>query len=301
MIEISNVSKSFGKQQAVNNLSLRMQEHEVFGMVGTNGAGKTTLLRMMSGVLRPDAGEIRIDNKVVTDNPIAKSNLFFIPDDPYFFPNSTPLEMGEYYSSVYPEFDMTRFLHLLNNFQLDKKRKISGFSKGMKKQLSIILGISSCTKYLFCDETFDGLDPVMRQATKSLFAKDMEERGLTPILTSHNLRELEDICDHVGLLHQGGVLLSKDINDMKLSIQKVQIVFTDEAQQKKFEAQADVLIHKQQGKLHTYTVRKSRAEIEIIMSSVSSIFCETLPLTLEEIFISETEVVGYDIRKIILA
>jgi ABC-2 type transport system ATP-binding protein len=141
----------------------------------------------------------------------------------------------------------------------------------------------------------------MRQATKSLFAKDMEERGLTPILTSHNLRELEDICDHVGLLHQGGALLSKDINDMKLSIQKVQVVFANEEQQQKFEKQCDVLIHKQQGKLHIYTVRKSRAELEMIMGGISNIFCEMLPLTLEEIFISETEVVGYDIRKIILA
>ena len=301
MIEINNVSKSYGTHMAVKNLSLRMQEHEVFGMVGTNGAGKTTLLRMMCGVLTPDEGEIRIDDQVVTDNPIAKSKLFFIPDDPYYFPNSTPLEMGEYYASVYPEFDMQRFLHLLTNFQLDKKRKISGFSKGMKKQLAIIIGISARTKYLFCDESFDGLDPVMRQATKSLFAKDMEERGLTPILTSHNLRELEDICDHVGLLHQGGALLSKDINDMKLSIQKVQVVFANEEQQQKFEKQCDVLIHKQQGKLHIYTVRKSRAELEMIMGGISNIFCEMLPLTLEEIFISETEVVGYDIRKIILA
>ncbi|MBR6281282.1 MAG: ABC transporter ATP-binding protein [Lachnospiraceae bacterium] len=301
MIEINNVSKSFGTHPAVKDLSLRMQEHEVFGMVGTNGAGKTTLLRMMCGVLQPDAGEIRIDGESVYDNPKAKSKIFFIPDDPYFFPNSTPVEMGEYYRSVYSDFDMTRFLHLLNNFQLDKKRKISGFSKGMKKQLAIILGISSCCKYLFCDETFDGLDPVMRQATKSLFAKDMEERGLTPILTSHNLRELEDICDHVGLLHQGGALLSKDINDMKLSIQKVQVVFANEEQQHKFEQQCDVLIHKMQGKLHVYTVRKSHAELEMIMGGISTIFCEMLPLTLEEIFISETEVVGYDIRKIILA
>jgi len=301
MIEINNVSKSYGKQLAVKDLSLRMQEHEVFGMVGTNGAGKTTLLRMMSGVLEPDHGEVCIDGKAVWNNPSAKKELFFIPDDPYYFPNSTALEMGEYYSSVYKTFDMTRFLHLLTNFQLDKNRKISGFSKGMRKQLAIIIGISSCCKYLFCDETFDGLDPVMRQATKSLFAKDMEERGLTPILTSHNLRELEDICDHVGLLHQGGALLSKDINDMKISIQKVQIVFTDDAAREKFEQQCEVLIHKQQGKLHTYTVRKSRAELEMIMSNISAIFCEMLPLTLEEIFISETEVVGYDIRKIILA
>ncbi len=301
MIEIINISKSYDDYPAVKSLNLQMNEREVFGMVGTNGAGKTTLLRMMAGVLKPDEGRIVIDGETVWDNPAAKSRVFFITDDAYYFMNATPEDMKEYYRRIYPAFDQERFGNLISNFGLDTKRRISGFSKGMRKQLSVIMGICSGCKYLFCDETFDGLDPVMRQATKSLFAKDMEDRGLTPILTSHNLRELEDICDHVGLLHEGGILLSRDINDMKLNINKLQVVFETEDDRTKLESGLEVIIHKEQGRLHTYTVRNNRETVEGVLNGISTVFAELLPLTLEEIFISETEVVGYDIKNIILS
>ncbi|MBQ9334586.1 MAG: ABC transporter ATP-binding protein [Lachnospiraceae bacterium] len=301
MIEIINISKSYDDYPAVKSLNLQMNEREVFGMVGTNGAGKTTLLRMMAGVLKPDEGRIVIDGESVWDNPAAKSKLFFITDDAYYFMNATPEDMREYYRRIYPTFDTERFGNLISNFGLDTKRRISGFSKGMRKQLSVIMGICSGCKYLFCDETFDGLDPVMRQATKSLFAKDMEDRGLTPILTSHNLRELEDICDHVGLLHEGGILLSRDINDMKLNINKLQVVFETEDDRTELESGLEVIIHKEQGRLHTYTVRNNRETVESILGGIGTVFAELLPLTLEEIFISETEVVGYDIKNIILS
>ena len=301
MIQINNVSKSYDTYPAVKDLSLTINETEVFGMVGTNGAGKTTLLRMMAGVLKCDAGQIIIDDEDVWDNPGAKAKVFFISDDAYFFMNATPADMMEYYRRMYPEFDAERFHKLMDSFGLDHKRRISGFSKGMRKQLSVILGLCSGCKYLFCDETFDGLDPVMRQATKSLFAKDMEDRGLTPVLTSHNLRELEDICDHVGLLHEGGVILSKDINDMKLNMSKLQVVFRSDEDREKLESALSVIIHKQQGRLHTYTARNTRDQIETVVEGADTVFAELLPLTLEEIFISETEVAGYDINRILLA
>lgn len=301
MIEIINISKSYDGYPAVKSLDLRMNEREVFGMVGTNGAGKTTLLRMMAGVLKPDEGQIVIDGESVWDNPSAKSKVFFITDDAYYFMNATPEDMKEYYRRMYPAFDQVRFNNLISNFGLDTKRRISGFSKGMRKQLSVIMGLCSGCKYLFCDETFDGLDPVMRQATKSLFAKDMEDRGLTPILTSHNLRELEDICDHVGLLHEGGILLSRDINDMKLNINKLQVVFESDDDRSRLEGGLDVIIHKEQGRLHTYTVRNNREAVDQMLAGLNTVFAELLPLTLEEIFISETEVVGYDIKNIILS
>ncbi|MCR5596070.1 MAG: ABC transporter ATP-binding protein [Lachnospiraceae bacterium] len=301
MIEIINISKSYDKYPAVRSLNMIINEHEVFGMVGTNGAGKTTLLRMLAGVLRPDEGQIVIDGENVWDNPSAKRKIFFISDDAYFFLNSTPYDMMSYYRRIYPGFDTDRFDNLIESFHLDPKRRISGFSKGMRKQLSVILGLCSGCKYLLCDETFDGLDPVMRQATKSLFAKDMEDRGLTPILTSHNLRELEDICDHVGLLHEGGILLSKDINDMKLNINKLQVVFTSDESKAKLENLLEVIIHNEQGRLNTYTVRNNSEQVEKVLSETDTVFAELLPLTLEEIFISETEVVGYDIKNIILA
>ena len=301
MIEIVDVSKYFEKYPAVKNLTLTMNEREVFGMVGTNGAGKTTLLRMIAGILDCDGGKILIDGENVRNNPAAKGRLFFITDDAYYFMNATPEDMKTYYSRMYPGFDEQRYIHLADSFGLDRNRRISGFSKGMRKQLSVILGICSNAKYLLCDETFDGLDPVMRQATKSLFAKDMEDRGLTPILTSHNLRELEDICDHVGLIHEGGILLSRDINDMKLNINKLQVVFETDEDRAKLEQLLEIVIHKEQGRLHTYTVRNTREQVSGALAQIGTVFEELLPLTLEEIFISETEVVGYDIKNIILA
>ena len=224
MIETSGLTKRFDDILAVDHISAKIRDGSVFGLIGTNGAGKSTFLRMVSGILKPDEGEVLIDGENVYENPAVKSRFFYISDDQYFFANGTPLELMKFYKSIYPAFDEPRFFHLLQSFDLDKKRKISTFSKGMKKQLSIIYGICAGTDYIFCDETFDGLDPVMRQAVKSLFASDMAERNLTPIIASHNLRELEDICDHVGLLHKGGILLSKDLDDMKLNIHKIQCV-----------------------------------------------------------------------------
>ena len=299
MIETMRVKKSFDGVAAVNDVSLQIREKEVFGLVGTNGAGKSTLLRMIAGVIRQDEGTILLDNENVYDNPEAKRKLFFIPDEPYFFPNSTIPQMEGYYRQLYPTFDSSQFGKLTDDFGLDRKRKIDRFSKGMKKQLSILLGICSGTKYLLCDETFDGLDPVMRQAVKSLFAKHMEDRGLTPVLTSHNLRELEDICDHMGLLHEGGVILSQDIETMKLSIQKVQCVFAAGIDPDKAMEGMDIMAHSTRGRLHTVTVRGSREAVQERFRNMQTIFFEILSPSLEEIFISETEVAGYDIRKII--
>ena len=205
----------------------------------------------------------------------------------------------KFYSRVYPKFDGGRYGKLMKGFDLNPKRKINTFSKGMKKQLSVICGVCAGTDYLFCDETFDGLDPVMRQAVKSIFAEDMEERNLTPIIASHNLRELEDICDHVGLLHKGGILLSKDLDDMKLSIHKIQCVLRDGMAPEDLVA-LDRVKTEQRGKLLTITVRGMRSEIESTMESYRPVFYELIPLSLEEIFISETEVAGYDIKKLIL-
>ncbi len=300
MITIENLCKSFGKTKAVNDVTLSVREGEVFGLIGTNGAGKSTLLRLLTGILLPDSGRILIDEEPVYDRPEVKEKIFFISDDAYFFPNSTPGTMRDYYSSIYPLFDRNRFDTLLKGFGLDENRKISGFSKGMKKQLMVLLAVSSGAKYLFCDETFDGLDPVMRQGVKSLFSKDMSDRGLVPLIASHNLRELEDICDHVGLLHQGGVLLSEDLSEMKLNLQKVQVVFKDEETREHALLGLDVLLSEQRGRLWTFTVRGGREETEAHFRGAEPVFFEVLKLSLEEIFISETEVIGYDVKSFIL-
>ncbi len=300
MIEVKGISKSFSGIKAVDNLDAVIQEGAVFGLIGTNGAGKSTFLRMVCGVLKPDEGTILVDGKPVFETPESKQKMFYISDEQYFFANANPIDMKRYYERVYPEFDGERFLELLKRFGLQGGRKINTFSKGMKKQLSVILGICANTKYLLCDETFDGLDPVMRQAVKGIFIKEIEERGMTPIVASHNLRELEDICDHVGLLHRGGILLSRDLEDMKLNIHKLQCVWKNPEDIEAIKQQVEIVKVEQRGSLMTITIKGSVDRIEKAVEEKEPLFYELLPLSLEEIFISETEVAGYDIKNIIL-
>ena len=299
MIEANGLTKSFDGFVAVDHLDLKIADNAVFGLVGTNGAGKSTFLKMAAGILKPDSGNIIIDGERVYENPHIKQEFFYISDDQYFFETAKPREMLPLYSKLYPKFDKTRFEELLKSFELPAERRISTYSKGMKKLLAIIYGLSAKTKYIYMDETFDGLDPVMRQAVKSLMAADMSDRGLTPVITSHNLRELEDICDHVGLLHKGGILLSEELDDMKLNIHKVQCVLNDGLTEDDIKG-LDIILSEKRGSLLTLTVRGSEEEIAAAFAGVGTVFCETVPLTLEEIFISETEVKGYDIKKLIL-
>ena len=299
MIKAEHITKRFDEITAVDQVTAEIREGYVFGLIGTNGAGKSTFLRMASGVLKPDEGTVTIDGQPVWENPAVKSRFFYISDDQYFFPNSTPQEMMQFYRNLYPAFDEKRFAHLLESFGLKKDRKIHTFSKGMKKQLSVICGICAGTDYLFCDETFDGLDPVMRQTVKSLFANDMAERNLTPVIASHNLRELEDICDHVGLLHRGGILLSRDLDDMKLNLHKIQCVLRPGMEESAIVG-LDVVKKEQTGSIYTLTVRGEERQVRECMEACDPLFYELIPLSLEEIFISETEVAGYDIKALIL-
>jgi ABC-2 type transport system ATP-binding protein len=299
VIKAENLTKRFEDITAVDHISAEIKEGCVFGLIGTNGSGKSTFLRMASGILKPDEGSITIDGERVWENPAIKSKYFYISDDQYFFSNGTPKELMQFYRCMYPAFDEARFYHLLESFGLKKDRKINTFSKGMKKQVSVICGICAGTEYIFCDETFDGLDPVMRQTVKSLFANDMAERNLTPIIASHNLRELEDICDHIGLLHRGGILLSRELDDMKLNLHKVQCVLQPEMKPEHLTA-LDIAKTEQTGSIYTITVRGNQDTIMAQMESYEPIFYELIPLSLEEIFISETEVAGYDIKNLIL-
>ena len=299
MIEMKGVSKKFDQIQALTQVSGVIREGNVFGLVGTNGAGKSTCLRIMAGILKADEGSMLVDGQEVFEKEEMKREIFFISDDQYYFSNVTPKEMMEYYRMFYPCFDEKRFEELIKKFGLDMRRRLNTFSKGMKKQVSVLLGICANTKYLLCDETFDGLDPVMRQAVKSIFAMEIMNRDFTPIIASHNLRELEDICDHVGLLHKGGILLSKDLEEMKSNIQKVQCVVSEEGKMELYK-ELEILQTEQRGSLLTLTVRGERKKTEEVIKGKNPIFYEILPLTLEEIFISETEVVGYDIKSLLL-
>ena len=296
MIELKNVDKTLGGVHAVDHVSGTIREGMVFGLIGSNGAGKSTLLRMISGVIRPDDGTILCDGAPVFENPETKAQICFLPDTPYFFPNADIRQMRDYYAMIYPSFNRKQFDALAARFRLDPKRSIHAFSKGMKKRVSILLGLCAGTKYLLCDETFDGLDPVMRQAVKSLIAAEITERDFTPVISSHNLRELEDICDSIGLLHEGRLLLTRDLDDAKNNICKLQCVIPDSRREQELISSLRILKMERTGSLLTLTVRGERTETLKKAQAQEPLFVEALPLTLEEIFISETEVAGYDIK-----
>ncbi len=298
MIVTEKITKIFDDTVAVDHIDTVMKDGSVFGLIGSNGAGKSTFLRMLAGVLKPDDGYVRIDGEDVWENIPLKRRCFLVPDDLYFLSGATPDSMAAYYSSIYPKFDHARYSHLIKGFDLKGNKRIGTFSKGMRRQTALILAISSGADYIFCDEAFDGLDPVARQTIKSIFINDMQERNMTPIIASHNLRELEDICDHVGLLHKGGILFSKDLDDVKLGIHKLHAAFGRQFQKEDF-PELDIMKLEQRGSLITMTVRGDSDEIMRAVQARMPLFAELLPLSLEEIFISETEVKGYDIKKLI--
>ena len=297
MIQIQNATKLFDTVCAVDHITVEIPEGEIFGLAGTNGAGKSTLLRLMAGVLRPDEGSVLLDGSTVYENPEAKRQIFFLSDEAWFFPNATPKEEACFYQSLYPSFDMTRFLNMLRQFSLKDNQRIQTFSKGMKKQLMLILGLCTGCRYLLCDETFDGLDPVMRQAVKGLIANEMLDRSFTPVIASHNLREMEDICERIGLLHKGGLLLSRELEDMKRHIQRVQCVLPDKEKEEALLQSLDLLDQKKQGSLLMLTARGTKEKIMGQVEKASPVFCEVIPLSLEEIFISEMEVAGYEVKQ----
>ena len=300
MIEIDGVSKKFEDIVALSNITLSIKENAIFGLLGSNGAGKSTLMRIISGVIKEDKGTVFLEGQPIYENVNSKKKIFYISDEQYFIKNSTPKDIMNYYRAIYKKFSVKRFEKLMDEFNLDARRKIDTFSKGMKKQVSVILGISSGTQYLLCDETFDGLDPVARQAVKELLILDMKNRGLTPIIASHNLRELEDICDHVGLLHRGGVLLSKELVEMKLELQKIQCIFNKDMDSEDF-LRRGIKVAKidRRGSLYTLVVKGKHKDIIEKISEMKPLFYEVLPLSLEEIFITETEVAGYDIKSVV--
>ena len=296
MIEIEELKKSFGEIQALQKVSLTIREGELFGVVGTNGAGKSTLLRILAGVLRQDQGKVRIDGEEVYENEKIKSRICFLPDDFWYPGNASPSDMAALYQKIYEKFDRKRFGELCGKFGLDWKRKLRTFSKGMRKQVEIFLGICANTDYLLCDETFDGLDPLVRQEVKSMLAVELLNREFTPVVASHNLRELEDICDHVGLLHRGGMLLSENLEEMKFHTQKVQCVIGSREREEELLRELTLVRWEKRGSMLLLVARGTRREILERVESKHPVFSEVLPLSLEEIFISETEVSGYESR-----
>ncbi len=305
MICAENVTLSFRtadmKQPfvALNELSCEIPSGCIYGLVGSNGAGKSTFLRLISGVYRPDSGVITIDGLPVYENPEAKSKIFYVPDDLYFLPQSSMIEMARFYKAIYPKFSYERFYHLTETFRLDEKANMNTFSKGMRRQAATILGLSTMPQYLFFDETFDGLDPVMRNLVKQVIYSDVLEHKTTTIITSHSLRELEDTCDQLALLHKGGIVFESDIQNLKTSLFKVQTAFAEPFSREKFVG-FDILSYQQMGSVCSLIVRGDRDETAERIRAMDPLLLDLLPLNLEEVFIYEMEALGYAFKDVLM-
>ena len=298
MIQVERLTKKFQTYTALNQISVSVQPGSVFGLVGSNGAGKSTLLRTIAGIYKPDSGTVAIDGTPIFEHPNVKNDIFFISDFPYFIPQSNMKEMAKFYASMYSNWSHERYRELCSLFPIEEKMKISSMSKGMQRQVALICALSTQPKVLLMDEIFDGLDPVMRQLLKKLLAREVSERNITVMSASHNLRELEDVCDHVGLLHQGGVVFEQELDGLKLNLHKLQAVFKPMISMDVF-SDLDILKFDMKGSLINMVIRGDKGVISRRIEALKPVYFEMLPLTLEEVFISEMEVSGYDIDKII--
>ena len=293
MLELRNITKTFGGFKALDDLTMTVPKGTVYGLVGPNGAGKSTAIRCMVGVYRPDSGEVLVDGSAVYENPALKARIGYIPDDIFYFPAATLEEMRQYYKGIYPDFDDALFERLYEIFNLPRKTPLRRFSKGMQKQAAFHLAICCRPDVLILDEPVDGLDPVMRRQVMSLILSDVAERGTTVLISSHNLRELEDVCDHVGIMDHGRMLLEKSLADMQGTTHKLQMVGQPPET-------LEILHESASGRLNTYIVRGSAADISTAVASVNPVYYDVLPLSLEEIFIYELGGVNYEVKNIIL-
>lgn len=298
MIDVKGLTKRFGTVTALDNISFQVDSGSIFGLVGSNGAGKSTFLRTAAGIYRPDAGSVLIDGGEPFENLSVKENVCFISDYPFFPRTATLLDMADLFSHTYPHWDKERFSYLCSCFPLDTKQRILNMSKGMQRQAAILCALGARPTHLLLDEIFDGLDPVMRQLLKRILSGEVSDRGMTVVIASHNLRELEDICDHVGLFHRGGVIFDRELDELKLGISRVQALFRPMPDRSVFD-RFNLVTLRTQGSLVDFVARGSQEEILAKLSELNPTFSELLPLTLEEVFISEMEAAGYDIDNIL--
>ncbi|UOR10490.1 ABC transporter ATP-binding protein [Halobacillus amylolyticus] len=299
MIEVKNITKSFEKETVVNDVSFHVEKGSIYGLLGSNGAGKTTVMRLISGILKRGAGSIHVFGEEIFENVSVKHRLVFIPDTPYFFPQYTVKQLSRYYREMYSNWNEERYQKLKNVFNLNENKKVHQFSKGMQRQVTFWLSLSAMPDVLILDEPFDGLDAVMRRKIKSLIIQDVAEREMTVLISSHNLREVEDICDHIGILHNGEVLLERELDDLKTDIHKIQVAFGNTAIGP-LQRRLDILYQEKRGSVHLLIVRGQEEMINKTVERYSPILYDRLPLTLEEIFIYEMGDAGYAIENIIV-
>ena len=295
MLEVKNLTKTFDGFKALDDLNLTVPRGAVYGLVGPNGAGKSTVIRHIMGVYRPDTGSVTLDGVPVYENAELKSTMVCIPDEIFYEAADTIQDLKRLYAGIYPRFDENRFCNLSKVFQLDVKKPIRRFSKGMQKQAAFWLAISCCPEILVLDEPVDGLDPVMRRQIMSIILEDVAEHGTTVLVSSHNLRELEDICDHVGIMHKGKLMLERSLSDLQENMVKVQLVM-----EAPLPAELRVVHHSAVGRVQTIIVRGCEEEVQALLKPLHPLLCDILPLSLEEVFIYELGGVDYEVKNILL-
>ena len=298
MLEAKNVVKTFDGFRALDGATMTVPKGAVYGLVGPNGAGKSTIIRHLTGVYRPDSGQLLLDGEPVWENPAVKRRMAVIGDDWYYFPQASIAEMARFYEGMYPTFSRERYEKMKAVFPLNEKQPIRRMSKGMQKQAAFWLTMSCMPEVLVLDEPVDGLDPVMRRQVWSLLLDDVAARGTTVLVSSHNLRELEDVCDHVGIMSKGRILLERSLSELQDNTVKLQVVFPGE--EPELPNQLKILHRSAVGRVHTYIVRGSSEEILRRMQITDPVLLEAIPLTLEEIFIYEMGGEDYAVRDIVL-
>ncbi|MGN1318994.1 MAG: ABC transporter ATP-binding protein [Lachnospirales bacterium] len=299
MIKVNNLTKTFGNFTALDNMSLNVKKGSVYGLVGPNGAGKTTFIKNLMGVYKPDSGEILVDGEAVYENCNLKQRIFYISDDLFFFTSYSIKDMAKFYSGIYKDWSWECYEKLKSIFEIDEKRKCRKLSKGMQKQVAFWLGICTRPDIMVLDEPVDGLDPVMRRNTWSLMLQEVAEREMTVLVSSHNLRELEDVCDHVGIMHKGKVVIEKALDDVKGDIHKIQVAF-EGGLPNSFKESFNILHSSKFGSVDTVIVKGDVDKIKELVNKNNPLIFDILPLTLEEVFIYELGGMGYEFKGIIL-
>lgn len=297
MIKVEHLTKTFDRFKALDDLSMQVPRGAIYGLVGPNGAGKSTLIRHITGVFRPDTGTVQIDGQPAYENAAVKRRYAYIPDEVFYFPASNLLEMAKFYAAMYPLFSMDLYRRLRAAFGLDEKMAIRRYSKGMQKQAAFLLSIAARPELMILDEPVDGLDPVMRRQVWGLIMQDVAERQATVLVSSHNLRELEDVCDHVGIMHHGSMLLERTLSELQDNVVKVQVVFRDEED---LPRGLNVLHESRSGRIRTLIIRGSQGAVSHALDCANPIFYDLVPLTLEEVFVYELGGVDYDVKSILL-
>ncbi|NMD70439.1 ABC transporter ATP-binding protein [Bacillus sp. DNRA2] len=300
MIELKQVCKAFDRSQAVNHVNLSISKGSIYGLIGSNGAGKTTLIKMIAGIYQTDLGAVTIAGHSVFENINLKQKLFFIPDQPQFLSQYNTKQMARFYQNMYPSWSEERFEKLTKSFELNIHKKIQSFSKGWQRQIAFILALSAKPEIMILDEPMDGLDPVVRKKVKNILIQDVAEREMTILISSHNLREIEDLCDHIGVLHKGKLLLEKEIDELKADVHKIQVAYKGGSVPEQLKTKFDILHSETRGSVQLYIVRGSAGSIELEFEKTNPVIFDILPLTLEEIFIYEMGDIGYAIKNVII-